>query len=282
MGDLFLGREGALRSGWRAFLFYLSASAAYGVFLWAFPGLPRTVTPLGLFAVLFAASWLFLAVEGRPLASLGLRLGFRWALDFAKGLLGGVSIILGTALILLAAGLRLSRNLDGGWGPLALGALLYLVPALNEELAFRGYLFQRLENGMGTAPALLAMSVLFAAAHLDNPGMTGATGCVAFLNIFLAGLILGLAYLRTRSLALPMGIHLGWNWAQGALLGFGVSGTAAQGFWVPRLLSRPEWLTGGTFGLEGSIPCTFVCLIAACAMARGYSFGRIKQSEYKS
>jgi hypothetical protein len=73
-------------------------------------------------------------------------------------------------------------------------------------------------------------------------------------------LLLGLAYVKTRRLALPMGIHLGWNWAQGSLLGFGVSGTMDTRGWLnPVFDGRPEWLTGGAFGLEASLPCSILC-----------------------
>jgi hypothetical protein len=85
----------------------------------------------------------------------------------------------------------------------------------------------------------------------------------------LAAILLGLCYLRTRSLALPIGLHLGWNWAQGSLLGFGVSGTTeVQGLWRPVFHGRPEWLTGGAFGLEASLPCALVCGLAIFLLGR--------------
>ena len=106
----------------------------------------------------------------------------------------------------------------------------------------------------------LVFAGLFALGHWGNPGMHGATRAWATLNIGLAAILLGFCYLRTRSLALPIGVHLGWNWAQGSLLGFGVSGTTdIKGVWSPVFHGRPEWLTGGAFGLEASVVCTLVC-----------------------
>lgn len=263
---LFLGRTDSLRFGWRAFFFYVVVSTGYALALRA--GLPRAALPLALCAVLLLASWLFTALEARPLQSLGLRPGRAWARAYGLGFLAGAAVILATAAVLFACGgFRLARNPACGQWVLAQGALLYLVPAVNEELAFRGYIFQRLEKGLGTPACLLVMSLLFAAAHLPNPGMAGEARFLAVLNITLAGLLLGLAFLGTRSLALPMGLHLGWNWAQGTLLGFGVSGTSPQGFLSPVLLHRPLWLTGGAFGLEGALPCTVVCLAACLFMA---------------
>jgi len=270
--SLFLGRSGSLRCGWRALAFYLAVSAGYGFLLWALhgvPGVPRAAYPAGLCAVLLLASWLFLTLEARPLRSLGLRLGAAWARDYGKGLLAGMAVILLTAaLLFLLGGFHLARNPASGAGTLASGAVLYLVPAVNEELGFRGYLFQRLEWGLGTWGGLALLSLLFATAHLGNPGQAGALRLLAFVNIFLAGVLLGLAYLGTRSLALPMGLHLGWNWTQGTLLGFGVSGTSATGLFSPTLWNLPPWLTGGAFGLEGSLACTLVCGLACLLMAR--------------
>jgi hypothetical protein len=106
----------------------------------------------------------------------------------------------------------------------------------------------------------LVFAALFALMHWGNPGMHGATKAWATVNIALAAILLGFCYLRTRSLALPIGVHLGWNWAQGSLLGFGVSGTTdIKGAWTPVFHGKPEWLTGGAFGLEASVLCTLVC-----------------------
>ena len=89
--------------------------------------------------------------------------------------------------------------------------------------------------------------------------MTGASVAWGTLNIALAAVLLGLCWRRTGSLALPIGVHLGWNWTQGSLLGFGVSGTTSQGWLTPLFHARPVWLSGGTFGLEASLPCALVC-----------------------
>jgi len=141
------------------------------------------------------------------------------------------------------------------------GAALFTLVALHEECLFRGYPFQRLIESWGPWPAQLAMALLFALAHWGNPGLTDATRPLAILNLILASVLLGLCYLRTRSLALPIGVHLGWNWAQGCLLGFPVSGTElVRSPWKAVLQDRPTWLTGGSFGIEASALCTLICL----------------------
>ena len=136
---------------------------------------------------------------------------------------------------------------------------------------FRGFVFQRLVDGIGATGALLLMGALFAFAHWGNPGMHGATLAWASLDTVVASVMLGLAYLRTGSLALPIGIHFGWNWLQGSVLGFDVSGIDQAGWLLPQLLDKPQWLTGGAFGPEAS---AFAVLVDATAVLLLSSFQR--------
>ena len=98
--------------------------------------------------------------------------------------------------------------------------------------------------------------------------MQGSTEIVAFIDLFLGAVLLGLAYLRTRSLALPVGLHLGWNWTQGHVLGFGVSGFDFAGWWQPIFQGKAEWLTGGTFGPESSVFSPLVSLLVIVLLWR--------------
>jgi hypothetical protein len=136
--------------------------------------------------------------------------------------------------------------------------------AVAEEANYRGYPFQRLVEGIGPLGSQLIFALYFALEHWGNEGIRSAgpaLKAVTTLNIALAAALLGLAYLRTRSLALPIGIHWAWNWTQGHLLGFPVSGTGLpMAPLKPLLAARPDWLTGGPVGLEGSVSCTLVCL----------------------
>lgn len=152
------------------------------------------------------------------------------------------------------------------WASAGSGAWLFLAVAFREEILFRGYAFQRLVDAVGSWAALALASLYFAYAHWNNPGMAGATKIWATVNIALAGVLLGLCYLKTRSLALPIGVHLGWNWAQGSLLGFGVSGMELDGVLRPVFHARPPWLTGGAFGLEASLPCAVLCGLAIAGL----------------
>jgi len=217
-----------------------------------------------------AASAICLRLEGRPFGSIGFVPGGRWVRDLLLGTLGGILLILTTALVIRGFdGFHWMRATDVGLRQLGFAAAVFLGVGFNEEILARGYPFQRLVEGGGPWVGQLSFAAFFALLHWGNPGMHGATKVWATLNIGLAAVLLGFCYLRTRSLALPIGMHLGWNWAQGSLLGFGVSGnTDIKGLWTPVFHGKPEWLTGGAFGLEASLPCALICGAAILGLWR--------------
>jgi hypothetical protein len=152
--------------------------------------------------------------------------------------------------------------------PLIAGVETMAAGAIAEELLFRGFLFQRLIDSLGAWPAQFVVGGLFLLTHLDNPGMTGATRFWAAINIFLASILFGLAFLKTRSLAMPIGFHFMANLTQGPILGFGVSGNGETGLIKPAFSWAPQWLTGGAFGLEASLPGLICVVIGVSLMLR--------------
>jgi membrane protease YdiL (CAAX protease family) len=212
------------------------------------------------------ASAVTLRMDGRGLGALGFHLAPSVP---REALLGG---LLGVGLVVVVVGLMavagVVRWVPGGgslpaWVGGALGAAgLLMLPAAAEEALLRGYPLQALSEEWGPAWGLGLTSVAFGALHLANPGAT-ALGAV---NTGAAGLFLGVVYLRTGSLWWASGAHLGWNWGLGYLAGLPVSGLTvvtsppAQG-----LLHGPAWLTGGSFGPEGSVVATLGFLAAAAA-----------------
>ena len=132
-----------------------------------------------------------------------------------------------------------------------------LVPAFMEELLFRGILFRWIEEFGGSWAALLITSALFGAAHILNPN---ATWFSSFAIAMEAGVLFGGAYMLTRSLWMPMGLHAAWNFTEGFIFDVPVSGLEEHGL-VEAKLSGPELLSGGAFGLEASI----VTLVIASA-----------------
>jgi uncharacterized protein len=273
--QVFLDQKGELRNEWRAagFLGMYWAMALLllfpaSVLQWMLrKGATTFDLRLGVLMSCLAAmlaTWACTSMERIPFRSIGFSLGRPWFRECSWGLLLGSLIILVTALSArVSGGFFWGRNPQGSILGLLSGLPFYLLVSLHEEAVYHGYPFQRMLSRLRPWPTLVIFSVLFAIRHWNNEGMMGSTLAWATLNIILAGILLGLAYLKTHSLALPIGIHLGWNWTQGSLLGFGVSGTAiAQGPWGPFFHAKPLWLTGGKFGLEASLPCAIVCSVA--------------------
>jgi hypothetical protein len=128
----------------------------------------------------------------------------------------------------------------------AMQFLLFAIAALHEEVAFRGYPFQRLIESIGTVPALTLLAALFAVPHLGNPN----SSVVSTFNTAAAGALLAAAYLFTRSLWFVWGLHWGWNFVLAVAYGLSVSGFDTDGP-VDGSVAGPEWLTGGAYGIEG-------------------------------
>jgi membrane protease YdiL (CAAX protease family) len=255
---LFLDSNGRLRNGWWILVFLALMVASR----WAYTPASRALQQLGVgrdwleplrFAFLLLVTWLCVRLRGERLSSVGFVLDARWGRQFGAGAAIGLgTALLAVLLIWAVGGVRFELDPARSVGTLAFGAYLFLFVAMFEETLFRGFVFQRFVAGAGTWVAQVTLGLLFAAGHWANPDMHGATLAWASADLFLGALLLGLAYLRTRSLALPVGIHLGWNWAQGYLLGFDVSGFDHAGWFRPLLQARPDWVTGGSFGPEAS------------------------------
>ena len=265
----FRNDQGQVRNGWWVLLFialFLASQLLYRPISRGLHDMGAAATWRGPLQVLFLllVTWACLRLRREPLSAVGLRLDARWLRESLAGVVFGCMLMsLVAGLIVLAGGVSFTLDPARGLTALASGAWLFLWVALLEELLFRGFLFQRLVDGIGAAWAQGLMAALFAFAHWGNPGMEDTTLAWASIDTALGALLLGFAYLRTGSLALPVGIHFGWNWLQGAVLGFDVSGLDQHGWLLPQLLDKPQWLTGGAFGPEAS---AFAVLVDAAAV----------------
>jgi membrane protease YdiL (CAAX protease family) len=147
---------------------------------------------------------------------------------------------------------------------LLLNLVTLAVAALAEEVAFRGYSFRRLIEAIGPVAATIVMSLLFALGHVLNPSATGASSLVTIL----AGVLLSVAWLRTRGLWLGWGLHFAWNASMGILFGLPISGINDFASIVQtRAFGRP-WLTGGDYGPEGAGITVLVLLIGIVVLVR--------------
>jgi membrane protease YdiL (CAAX protease family) len=171
-----------------------------------------------------------------------------------------IGLVIFSIVVGIAAALGIYRITGEGDSSGLLSALLgpALFAAVSEEMLFRGVLFRWIEEFGGSWVALLVTSAFFGAVHLTTPNAS----IVAAVGIaFEAGVLLGGAYMLTRSLWLPMGIHAAWNFTQGEIFDIPVSGTSVHGLLTARLSGSPL-LTGNGFGLEAS-PIAMIVATAA-------------------
>ena len=220
----------------------------------------RVPATVGMFSACVLLVVLYLAgvryIERRRPSEL---LDKRWLKEFLSGIALGLSLFTAVMLALWIAG----TYHPASWGSpalLARGFLLALVAAVVEEIIFRGFLFRLSAKLFGTWGALVLTSVLFGAAHASNPGATVGSSVAIALE---AGILLGAAYAMTQRLWLPIGLHLGWNFAEGSIFGMSVSGTAKQASLITGSLHGRNLLTGGAFGPEASILAVIICLAAS-------------------
>lgn len=223
--------------------------------------------PAVMLALIFGYVWMLGAVDGLPsgrLAALGLPGGWRAVRHAVAGVgLGAGAVFLTLAPIAFAAQLKFERWRDSH-GVLVLWVEVFVVlstAAMAEEVAFRGYPFHRLIEATGRGGAIAVFAAVFGLAHLRNPNAT----ILGFLNTILIGVVFAVAYLRARTLWLPWGMHWAWNALLGAVFGFPVSGLDMSVSLRTRA-SGPPWLTGGEYGPEASVACTFTLAVMLVAV----------------
>lgn len=213
-----------------------------------------------------SAAVLVLRWRKLPLSLLGMSLKGR-----GKDLLAG----LGVAVLLYAVGFGTSLLIGTveiasvQWVPRdLLGTLLFfLLVAVTEEVMLRGFVLGRmLSAGMNRFVALFLSSALFSAMHLFNPNFA----LLPFVNILLAGCLLGASFLYTCNLCFPVVLHWFWNWLQGPVLGYEVSGMDSGETLLTLRLTGSDLLTGGSFGFEGSLLCTVLLVVGTLAIVGYY------------
>lgn len=182
-------------------------------------------------------------IEGRVASELRGPGGMR---ELGAGLAIGAALFLAVLGLLVASG-GYQLTGSGDWTIVAKSFTEMVFVALVEEILFRGVLFRLPERSLGTWWALALSAAIFALAHLPNAGIT----VLAVLNTALAGLLFAAAYLATRRLWLPIGMHFAWNFMSSGVFSLPTSGNPARGL-LQGQLSGPEWMTGGVYGLEGS------------------------------
>ena len=150
-------------------------------------------------------------------------------------------------------------GIGNDWAALFQALCIFLVVAVGEEILFRGIVFRMIDQRWGTWVALAVSALIFGFVHITNDNATVWSSVAIAVE---AGLLLGAAYKWSGTLWLPIGIHWAWNFFQGPVFGFAVSGNETQSL-LKAVIDGPAWLTGGTFGAEASVPAFVVGLIVA-------------------
>jgi uncharacterized protein len=268
LSRLFYSRsERRLRAGWRLLgqlalllITLVLFGIPVGILLVAFPGIPlegvffldRALMFLAITVSVFVARRL---VDRRTIASLGLVWNRQAMRDLVFGfLLSGLLLGLVFLIVWAAGWLRFEGfawQFDPwpvvlGWA--AVMFFVFVVVGWQEELVARGYWLQNISEGLDLAWGVSISAGLFALAHIANPN----ANLQSIVGLVAAGLFLSYGYLRTRQLWLPIGLHTGWNFFEGPVFGFPVSGIEFYRL-VRHQVEGPEILTGGGFGPEAGL-----------------------------
>lgn len=210
---------------------------------------------------IFLSAWIVWHFRGVSLAGLGRSLAIR-----KKDLLSGISL----AIVLYAVGFGVSLSAGAieiagvvfNPSSLLISFVFFLLVAITEEFALRGFVLERmLQGGVNKFWALFLSATLFSLVHIANPNFD----FLSFINILLAGILLGSSYIYTRNLCFPIALHWFWNWIQGPVLGYEVSGNKFCDGLLTLYLPEANLINGGAFGFEGSILCT-VLMVAGTAV----------------
>jgi len=168
--------------------------------------------------------------------------------DFIFGIAIGIILISIGFIALIAIGNLEVTEIDFNIKWFINSMLMMILVSVHEEVIVRGYLLNSLMSISNKYFALFLSSVLFGAMHLMNPNIT----IIPFINIILAGFLFGIPYLHSKNLWFPIGLHFSWNFLQGPVLGFEVSGQTTKSI-ITQNISGNELITGGEFGFEGSL-----------------------------
>lgn len=180
-------------------------------------------------------------------------------------LLPDVTIGVSLAVFVISTGTLVIYFLEGiEWtdivnrsGDLLMSAIVLMMVAVGEELVFRGYVLRNLMKSMNKWLALVVSAFLFTAVHATNPDVLP----ISLINTFLGGVLTGITFIYSRNLWLPISFHFTWNFLQGPLYGFRVSGLPFNSILVLET-NGADAVSGGSYGFEGSVVCTVLLCVA--------------------
>ena len=214
------------------------------------------VTLFGFLPMLLIV-WVFRRfIDRKSFVSLGFEFK-NYKSDFIQGMIWGIGLIAIGFFTLWIFGALTIEAIDFLPTTFLGYILLLFVVSLNEEIMVRGYLLNNLSDSVNKYIALFITAAFFGIMHLGNPNVT----VIGFVNIILAGVLLGIYYVHKQNLWFPIGIHFTWNFFQGPVFGFEVSGMDTVPI-ITQSIQGSELLTGGEFGFEASLLATALMVLA--------------------
>jgi uncharacterized protein len=219
-----------------------------------------------LLLVGFAGMGFWLDRQNHPIGEQGLPLREGWLREVGLGLATGWGAALVCVLFMVVAGgIAISLFTQrSAWGWLAADAAFFAVAALVEEVAYRGYAFQCFIRAVGPTGATFVFAAIYAIMQALNPGANRAS----FVVSLAFGILLSIAYLRTRALWVSWGLNFGWKASRALVFGLAVSGVTRHSPVVQGDPMGDFWLTGGAYGLDGSWLAAIVLLAAIPVVLR--------------
>jgi uncharacterized protein len=288
---MFKNESGQVRAGWLVLLAFIALIIIQqlfslpGALLLIFTEAPSLINgetgSADIVSALDTHPWIFLLMQGG--GSVGgilityllwryinkgtiKKLGFRGSLkDFWFGLFLGALSITVIFIVLVATGnVTLVNPLSSPqFSVYTISFLvLFILVGFSEEMFFRGYVMSTMASrGNKKWVIYVASALIFSIAHGLNPNVS----ILGLINIAVVGILFAYMFYATNSLWLPIGYHIMWNYFQGNVFGFAVSGTAPNGIYSVEVAAGRDWLTGGAFGLEGGLMATVLILLGFVA-----------------
>ena len=207
-----------------------------------------------------AAVWLFRKIiDRRSFESMGFSIDKNGAHAGTGFFLGIFLLCAGTCILYFSKNLQWT-DISFNGNDLFISFGLMVIVAFYEEIVFRGYILNNLLESVNKWLALIISAFIFTLAHISNPDFS----IVGAVNILLAGILLGLNYIYTRNLWFSIMLHFTWNFFQGPILGYEVSGMPLKSL-LQHVIQGSELVTGGKFGFEGSLVATLLYILAISA-----------------
>ena len=178
--------------------------------------------------------------------------------SIGKGLLIGFSYFIIVTVTMSLCGCYHIKSIQFDWEKQLFSFALFFLVAVSEEIFFRGILFRIINRRWNLWAALVISALIFGGLHIFNDNATLWSSIAIAIE---AGSLLGAAYAYNKNLWLPIGIHWIWNYTQGNILGFPVSGGDNVTSVITPEISGPQWLTGGSFGAEASVIAAVIGLL---------------------